>query len=331
MNTRRNLLIHLLRAGAAAPLGLLVGRGAAAQEPYPSRPIKIVVPYPPGGSTDTIARLLGEHLSTTLKQPVIVDNRAGAAGKIGSAAVARATPDGYTLLATNMGPAAMAAAVETKMPYNPVTDFAPISMTASMPLVLCVAGDSPLRSVKDLIAAARARPGVLNFATTGNGGTGHLVNAQFAQATGIKVQNVPYKGGPEVSQAIISGQGDYLILVPSDVMGLMRAGRLRALAVVQKKRSPVMPEVPTIVESGGPDVEIDYWNAMLAPAGTPPRIVEILNEAIGKALQSAPIKAKLESLGMVPQFNSPAQFQAVIASDVAKWTQVAAAAGIKLD
>jgi tripartite-type tricarboxylate transporter receptor subunit TctC len=331
MTSRRTLLAHALRASAAGSLSLLGGLAAIAQEQFPSRPIKIIVPYPPGGSTDTIARLLAEQMAITLKQPVIVDNKAGAAGKIGSTAVAHAPPDGYTLLATNMGPAAMAAAVETKMPYNPVTDFAPITMSASMPLVLCVASDSPYHSVKDLINDAKARPGALNFATTGNGGTGHLVNAQFTGATGITVQNVPYKGGPEVVQAIITGQGAYLILVPSDVMGLVRSGRLRALAVVQKMRSPLVPDIPTMVESGGPDIEIDYWNAVLAPAGTPPRIVEILNEAIGKALQSPAIKAKLEGLGMLPRFNTPAQFQALIAADVAKWTKVAAAAGIKLE
>ncbi|HEY4068663.1 MAG TPA: tripartite tricarboxylate transporter substrate binding protein [Burkholderiaceae bacterium] len=331
MTSRRTVLTHALRAAAAACLGLRGGRAALAQEPYPSRPIKLVVPYPPGGSTDVIARLLAEQMALTLKQPVVVDNRPGAAGKIGSTAVAHAAPDGYTLLATNMGPAAMAAAVEARMPYNPVTDFAPISMSASMPLILCVAADSPYHSVKDLIVGARAKPGILNFATTGNGSTGHLVNALFTGATGITVQNVPYKGGPEVVQAIMTGQGAYLILVPSDVMGLVRSGRLRALALVQKKRSPLVPEIPTMIESGGPDVEIDYWNAVLAPAGTPAAIVQTLNDAIGKALQLPSTKARLEGLGMLPHFDTPAQFQAVIAADVAKWTKVAAAAAIKVD
>ncbi|MDB5819625.1 MAG: Tricarboxylate transport protein TctC [Rhizobacter sp.] len=331
MISRRTLLTRALGTSAIATFPPLGHTAANAQEPFPSRPIKIVVPYVPGGSTDVIARLLAEQMTTLLKQPVIVDNRPGAAGKIGSSAVAHAAADGYTLLATNMGPAAMAAAVETRLPYNPVTDFAPITMSASMPLILCVAGDSPYLSVKDLIDAARAKPGVLNFATTGTGGTGHLVNALFAAATGISVQNVPYKGGPEVAQAIMSGQGAYLFLVPSDVMGLVRSGRLRALAVVQKTRSPLVPDIPTIVESGGPDMEIEYWNAVLAPAGTPSNVIQILNEAIGKALQSVAIKSKLEALGMVTKFDTPAQLQAVIAADVAKWTQVAATAGIKLE
>jgi len=310
---------------------VLAASPTLAQGAYPSKPIKLIVPYPPGGSTDLIARLLAEHLAATFGQPVLIDNRPGGGGKIGSLAVARAAPDGYTLLATNMGPAAMAASVESKMPYNPVADFTPISMSASMPLVICVAGDSPYKTIADLVRDAKARPGALNFATTGTGSTGHLVNALFVGASGITVQNIPYKGGPEVTQAVIGGQGSYLLLVPSDVMGLMRSGRLRALAVVQKARSALMPEVPTMVEAGGPDVEIEYWNAVLAPPGTPAPIVQTLNEAIGKALQSPAIKAKLEVAGMVPKYTSAAQLQATIEADVAKWTKVAAAAGIKVD
>lgn len=324
MSRRHTLCLALATlVAAAAP-------AAALAQAFPSKPIRIVVPYPPGGSTDVIARLIGEHVSGTLKQPVIVDNRAGAAGKIGSLFVAQAPADGYTLLASNMGPGAMAAAVETKMPYHPVNDFTPLTMTATMPLVLCVAADSPYQSVKDILADARAKPKALNFATTGVGGTGHLANALMTGAAGVQVTAIPYKGGPEVVQGVLGGQAAYLVLVPSDVAALVKAGKLRALAVMQKARSPLMPQVPTLGESGGPDVEIEYWNGMLAPAGTPAAVVDTLQKAIVAALEAPSVRAKLELIA-VPRPTTAAEFKAIIASDVAKWTKVAADAGIKVE
>ena len=309
---------------------MLLAPAPALAQAYPTRPIKIVVPYSPGGSTDVIARVVGEHMSGTLKQPVIIENKVGASGKIGSLAVANAPADGYTLLATNMGPGALVAAVEAKIPYHPVTDFSPISLTATMPLMICVAADSPYQSVKDLLNEARAKPGQLNFATTGVGGTSHLANAFMARTAGVKFQSIPYKGGPDVVQALLTQQAAYTISPPSDVAALIKGGKLRALAVLQKTRSPLAPQVPTIVESGGPDIEIEYWNGMLAPANTPAPIVEALNRAIGLALESPSVRARLEAI-VVPNHTTSAQFKAIISNDLTKWTKVAQEANIKVE
>jgi tripartite-type tricarboxylate transporter receptor subunit TctC len=322
---------HILTAICtfAASTWLLMPAPSMAQT-YPSRPIKIVVPYSPGGSTDVIARVIGEHMSGTLKQPVIIENKVGASGKIGSLAVVNAPADGYTLLATNMGPGALVAAVETKAPYHPVTDFSPISLTATMPLMICVAADSPYQSVKDLLNDARSKPGQLNFATTGVGGTSHLANALMARTAGVKFQSIPYKGGPDVVQALLTQQAAYTISPPSDVAALIKGGKLRALAVLQKARSPLAPQVPGIVESGGPDIEIEYWNGMLAPANTPAPIIEALNRAIAMALESPSVRSRLESI-VVPNHTTSAQFKAIISNDLAKWTKVAQDANIKVE
>ena len=297
---------------------------------YPNRPIKIVVPYSPGGSTDVIARVLAEHMAGTLKQPVVIENKVGASGKVGTLAVAHSPADGYTLLATNMGPGALVAAVESKAPYHPVSDFSPISVTATMPLLICVAADSPYQSVKDLLADARSKPGALNFATTGVGGTSHLANALMTQSAGVKVQNIPYKGGPDVVQALISQQAAYTISPPSDVAALIKAGKLRALAVLQRARSPLVPQVPSLVESGGPDIDIEYWNGLLAPANTPVAVIEVLNRAVSLALESSVVKSRLESI-VVPRSSTSAQFKALISQDLAKWTKVAQEARIQVD
>jgi tripartite-type tricarboxylate transporter receptor subunit TctC len=303
-----------------------------AQTAYPSKPIRIVVPFPPGGSTDLLARRLGEKLATSLGQPVVVENRPGAGGTTGADYVAKSPPDGYTLLMGVTGSNAVAPSLYPKLPYDPVKDFAHISAVVSAPLVLSVNASSPIRSVQDYIAAARAKP--ISHGTPGNGTSMHLTAEMFALAAGVKLLHVPYKGTAPALNDMLGGNlesmfGDLLVLLPH-----IKGGKVRPLAVSSARRHPLLPEVPTMQEAGGAafsDVEASSWQGLFAPAGTPADVVTRLNQATNKALESADIREFFGSQGFIVGGNSPEQFRAMVQSEVNKWARVVRAAQVKVD
>ena len=302
--------------------------GVATAQTYPSRPIRIVVAYPPGGSTDLMARLVAQKMTSTLGQPVIVENKPGATGRLGTTFVAKAEPDGYTLLFTNAGPGAVSHALYKDSAYDPVADFAPIATVANMPLVLAVSGTSRIGTVADLVAAAKASPGKLNYATTGNGSVSHIATELFNALAGIKATQVPYKGGAQTAPAVISGEVDFFFSVPSDILPHVKAGRMKALAIATAKRSPIAPEVPTAAEAGLPGFEVDLWYGLLAPAHTPRAVVERLSREVARALQQPDVSGKIVALASEPMMMGPEQFHAAIRKDVEKWTRVIRESGI---
>ena len=307
-----------------------VATGAWAQG-YPTKPIRIVVPFPAGGATDILARSVAQKLTDAWGQPVIVDNRPGAGGNIGSELVARAAPDGYTLEMGTVGTHAINASLYSKMPYDHVRDFAPVILVAGVPNVLEVNPSLPVHSVQELIAYAKANPGKLNFASSGSGTSIHLSGELFKVMTGVQMTHVPYKGSAPALQDLIGGQVQLMFdnLPPS--LPQIKSGKLRALAVTSATRSPALPDTPTIAESGLPGFEASSWFGVLAPAGTPPAIIAKLNTEIAKWLTSPEAKEKMLTLGANIGGGSPEDFAKHIAAETAKWQKVVKASGAKVD
>jgi tripartite-type tricarboxylate transporter receptor subunit TctC len=313
--------------------GLLVAAfaaGAWAQD-YPTKPIRIVVPFPPGGATDLLARAVAQRLTEKWGQAVIVDNRPGAGGNIGSELVAKAAPDGYTLEMGTVGTHAINASLYAKMPYDHVKDFVPIVLVAAVPNVLVVNPSLPVKSVQELIAYAKANPGKLNFASSGNGTSIHLSGELFKVMAGVQMTHVPYKGSAPALQDLIAGQVQLMFdnLPPS--LPQIKAGKLRALAVTTAKRSPALPDLPTIAESGLPGFESSSWFGLLAPAGTPQPIVAKLNAEVNAWLATPEAKEKLLASGANPAGGSPEDFAKHIAAETAKWQKVVKESGAKID
>jgi len=295
---------------------------------FPSRPIKIVVAYPPGGGNDLTARLLGKRMSERLGQPVIVENKAGAGGAIGTTAVAKAAPDGYTLLLINSGPIAINPAMYTNLGYDPEKDLAPVALLAVMPMALCVSTASPLKTVADLIAVGRSGRAV-GFASAGNGSLSHLMGEVFNMEAKTKFAHIPYKGSATVKTAILAGEVEMGLLSSPDVMSLVEAGKLRAIAIASPTRSPLLPDVPTLAESGFPGFHIDIWYGLLAPAGTPRPIVELLNREMRTILGEQAIREGLMKMGQSPATGSPDEFMDIIRSDIAKYARMVKATGAR--
>jgi tripartite-type tricarboxylate transporter receptor subunit TctC len=296
---------------------------------YPTKPIRIVVPFAPGGGGDLVARTVAAKLTEGLGQPVVVDNRAGAAGSIGADIAAKSPPDGHTLLLGSNGPLAINPSLYAKLPYDAARDFAPVSLVTVMPFVLVVHPALPARTVKELIALARSRPGELNYGSPGNGSSTHLANELLKSMTGMKIAHVPYKGVAPAATDLISGQiqmmsGDLSTLVPH-----IRSGRMRALAVTSSRRSGLLPETPTIGESGVPGYEASGWFGVLVPAGTPPNIVQRLNAAMLKGLAAADARERLSAFGGEVAPGTPEQFAAHIRTEAAKWGKLIRALGLK--
>ena len=308
--------------------GLLHGTHASAQT-YPVKPIRLVVPFPPGGGTDVIGRVLAQHLTRTLGQSVVVDNRAGAAGRIGAEFVAHAPADGYTLLMATTTVIITAPALFPKLPYDVLKDFAPISPIASGSYVLVVHPSLPVHSVRELIALAKARPAQLNFASSGPGDTNHLSGELFQIEAGVKLTHVPYKGAAPGTLSVIMGETQLMFSNIVPAIPPVQAGRLRPLGVTTLQRSPLLPDVPTIAESGLHGFEVQTLYAVLAPAGTAADIVPRLNQAVSDAVRSADMKQRIESDGSKTIASTPEALSAVIKMEIDKWSRVIKRAGIK--
>jgi tripartite-type tricarboxylate transporter receptor subunit TctC len=321
---------------ALAARGLAAATAAAfvplcLAQPYPYKPVRIVVPYPAGGTTDILAREIGQGLGESLKQPFVIENRPGANGNIGAQAVANAAPDGYTLLMSPAGTLTSNPHLYANMPFDTLTSFAPITIVAETPHFVVVNPAVPAMSIRELIALAKAKPGELTYASPGTGSSPHLSGELFKTMTGAPIVHVPYKGAAPAVNDLLGGQVTMSFdTVPSSAPHV-KAGKLRALAVTSDKRIALFPDVPTVAESGVPGYESTTWFGLLAPAGTPREIVAKLNAEVVKALQTAQMKERFETQGAAPVGNTPAQFATVLRSDMAKWGKVIKDSGIKLE
>lgn len=307
-----------------------VAAQAAAAETWPTKPIHMVVAFPPGGSTDLAARALGEKLAAALGQPVIIDNKPGASGNIGAEAVAKSAPDGHTLFmaATSF---ATAPAFFQKLSWDPVKDFAPVSLVATVPIIVVVHPSVPASNTRELIAYSKANPGKMNLASPGAATLTRLSGEMFKQAAGVDWVTVHYKGGPPAVADLIGGQSQVMFANISDVITMVKSGRLRALAVTTARRSAVAPELPTLAESGLPGFDVSTWQAVLAPAGTPREIVQRLNAEIVKAMALPEMKEKFLSFGTDAATGTPEELGRFLASEVAKITKIAKDVGAKID
>jgi tripartite-type tricarboxylate transporter receptor subunit TctC len=325
----RQLRAMTLRVICTLALTTLVALAANAQT-YPSKPIRIIVPYAAGGAVDIIARIIGQPLSEQLKQAVIVDNRPGASANIGMELAAKAAPDGYVLLMASNGIATNMALFPT-ITFNGRRDFAPIARVGFAPLVIVVPASSSAKSLKDLIAMAKAEPGKLTYASAGNGSSSHLAGELLKSSAKIDVLHVPYKGGAPAITDLLGERISFMPINPVEVIAHIRSGRLRALAVGSDKRVPLLPDVPTVAEAGLPGFEATVWWGLVAPAGTPAEIIATLNADTNKALGDPAIVNKLAELGVVISTGTPDQFARFIQAQTELWSGVIKAAGIKPD
>ena len=323
---RRKLALSVLATGALALAPL-----AAQAQAFPSKALTIVVPFSAGGTTDILARVVGQYMAKDLGQPVIVDNRAGAGGNIGAQMVARAAPDGYTLLMGTVGTHAINQSLYKKMPFDPIKDFAPITRVALVPNLLVANPSQPFKTVKELIAYAKANPGKVTFASSGSGTSIHLSGEMFQQMAGVEMQHIPYKGSAPALTDLLGGQTAIMFDNMPSVIGHVRNGKLRPIAVTTPTRSPALPDVPTIAESGVPGYSATSWFGLLAPASTPAPVIAKLNASILKALADPEVKKKLAEQGAEPHGEKPEQFAEFIRSETAKWGQTVKVSGATAD
>jgi len=310
-------------------LGLLVSATLCAQEPWPSKPVRMILPFPPGGGTDILGRLIAERLSASLGQPVVVENRGGAGGNVGAEMAARSAPDGYTivLVAPSL---AISPTLYSKLNYDPVRDFAPISLVATVPNVMITQPSLP-GDLKAFIAAAKARPGALNFGSGGAGTSNHLAGELFNLVAGTNLVHIPYKGVNLAMQDVLSGNVHLVFIGIPAAAPHLKAGKLRALALVAPQRSSALPEVPTVAEAGLADFEVTTWYGILAPAGTPRNVVTRVNGELLKIMHASELKEKLAATGTEPLTSTPEAFAAYIKTEIAKWGEVIRKAGVKAD
>ena len=323
----RNFTVLVLCALCAAQF-----QHAAAQAPggYPSRPIRMILPASPGGPVDVIARTVGAGLVEALGQPIVMDNRAGAGGIIGAEIVVNANPDGYTLMFAHSGPLAIEAALHSKLSYHPLKSFAPVSLVAASPYVLIVTSATPAKSVKDLIALARSRPGKFHYASGGIGTGLHMAGELLNLAAGLKMVHVPYKGAGPSMAALMSGEVDMMFNGVSSALPHVKAGRLRAIAISSAQRSPLLPDLPTVAESGL-RYETAGWYGLVAPAGTPKPVTARLQASLHQALNAPEMKERLAAQGIDGIASTPEQLTKHLRSELDKWTAVVKAAGLKVD
>jgi tripartite-type tricarboxylate transporter receptor subunit TctC len=305
---------------------------AAAQSPgtYPDRPIRMILPASPGGPVDVIARTVGSGLSEVLGQPIVMDNRAGAGGIIGAEIVARGAPDGYTLMFAHSGPLAIEAALHPNLPYHPLKDFAPVSLVAASPYALIVNSSTPARSVKELVALARSRPGKFHYASGGIGTGIHMAGELFNLAAGLKIVHVPYKGAGPSMAALMAGEVDMMFNGVSSALPHVKSGKLRALAISSTQRSPLLPDLPTVAESGL-RYETSGWYGLVAPARTPKAITSRLQTSLRQSLNAPDMKERLAGQGVDGIASTPEQLTQFLREELDKWAKVVKAAGLKVD
>jgi tripartite-type tricarboxylate transporter receptor subunit TctC len=303
---------------------------SAAEEPsaFPSRAVRIVVPFAPGGGTDVLARLFSQRLASVWPHPVVVDNRPGASATIGTEIVARSKPDGYTLLLI-ADTHAINVSLFRKLPYDPVKDFAPVMLLATAPHVLVVHPSVPATSVKEFIDLAKSRPGALNYSSSGNAGTSYVLTEILRAAAGIDMVHVPYKGGGPAMTALVAGETQVTIAPAVTTLAQWKGGRARPLAILSGQRSELLPGIPTLVESGFPNMVYESWYGLLAPAGTPPAILARINTAFRDALALPEVKTQLQAQGLQAAGNSPAEFDRFIRAELEKWGKAIRAAGVQ--
>ena len=323
---RRTILAWL----AALSLGLCLASVADAQT-YPTRPVTLVVAFTPAGPSDVLARVVGRKLEELLKQPFIVVNRPGAGGNIGAEAVATAAADGYTLLMGNNSILATNASLYKKLPYDPEKDFKPISLIGNQANILVVNPKLPVHSMAELIALAKAHPGELNYASSGIGTAAHLAGALFRAQANIDIVHVAYKGAAPALQDVIAGQVQMMFATAASVVGFINAGEVRPLAVTTLKRSALMPDLPTVAEQGLPGFEATTWHGLVAPAATPPAVIEILHDTTVRALRDPAVTKSLTDLGVEISSSTPDEFAKYITAEIPKWTAVVKASGATLD
>ncbi|HEY5580114.1 MAG TPA: tripartite tricarboxylate transporter substrate binding protein [Rhodoferax sp.] len=329
--SRRRFSLGTLAAAAALGLTLLATGSVSAQVSFPNKPITIIVPFSPGGTTDILARIVGQGLNAELGQSVIIDNRAGAGGNIGGQLAARAPADGYTLFMGTVGTHAINASLYKKMPFDPIKDFAPLTRVANVPNLLVANPAKPYKSVVELIAYAKANPGKVNFGSSGNGTSIHLSGELFKTMANVEITHVPYKGSAPAVTDLLGGQIDIMFdNLPSSIQHV-RSGKLRPLAVTTANRSPELPNVPTIAEAGLPGYEATSWFGLFAPAGTPPAVISKLNTAIVKVLGQADVRKKISEQGAEVYSETPEQFAAFIQKEVVKWGKVVRDSGASVD
>jgi tripartite-type tricarboxylate transporter receptor subunit TctC len=320
-------LVTFVRIAMLAALGL----APAFAQNYPAKPIRILIAQAPGSATDVISRVVGNRLSESLGQPIVIETRPGAGGAVGTEAAARAAPDGYTLFMANNSTHGSNPAVYAKLPYDAVNDFAPISFVASVPYVLVVDPALPVNTVQQLIAFAKARPGRINYASAGNGSTHQFCGELLKSMAGIDLVHVPYKGSPPAIAGLLGGEVSLMFANLTDIGSQIKGGKVKPLAVSAARRAALLPDVPTLSEAGLPGFEIISWFGLLVPAGTPAPIIARLNAETVKVLARADVQATLGALGLEVASGSPEQFAAYIKSEIAKFTRIGKAAGIKAE
>ena len=303
---------------------------ALAQE-FPNKPIRIIVPFSPGSTLDILPRLIAPHLIQALGQPVVIENRAGAGGAIGTNAGAKATPDGYTLLMSAVGPQVHTPILYPKTPYHPVEDFAAVCQVATGPLSIVVRPSLPVHNLKELVAFAKKQPGKLNFGSSGVGSVNHLLGEMVNLYAGTKIVHVPYKGNADAINSLLSGDVTMVMTGVPAVISLVQAGKLRVVVITGRKRIPSMPEVQTMAEAGLPEAEIVIWYGLVAPAATPKKIIDRLNREVVKVMSRPDIRALFSKQGVDPEPDSPEEFAKIIRDDYARWTKVIHATGLKFD
>ena len=323
---RRNLFVFI-----AAGLAALGAAPAFAQDRWPSKPITYIVPFPPGGTTDVLARIIGQKLGAALGTTIVVENKPGAGGNVGSEVVAKAAPDGYTILGGTISSHAINVSLYPKLPYDPVTSFQPITLIGTNPNILVVNASSPYKSVQDITAALKAKPGSLSYASAGNGTSQHLSAELYKYLAGVDMVHIPYKGSGPAIQDVIGGQVPMMFDTSVVAGPHIEGGRLRALAVTSSKRVSAFPNVPTMAESGVPGYDVVSWQAIFAPAGTPKPIVERLHAELAKILKDPEVQDRLAKLGLDPSGMTPSELAAFQKAEIDKWAKVIKAANIKID
>jgi tripartite-type tricarboxylate transporter receptor subunit TctC len=322
-------MLKRLVVGLAHALAIALATAGTALAQYPAKPVRLIIPFPPGGSADTIARLLAQEMSKSLGQPVVAENRAGAGGNIGVDVVAKSAPDGYTIGLAAAGALAINQHLMGKLPYDPVKDLAPVSKLADIPIVVAVANTTPAGSVQELIAAAKAKPGGLSFGSAGNGTAMHLSGELFKIMAGVDMTHVPYKGSAPAVTDLVAGQVPVAFVDLVSALPQIRAGRVKGLAVASGKRTITAPDIPTIAEAGVPGYDAVGWFGLVAPAGTPPEVVARLNAETVRIMALPEVRDRALATGAEPSTGTAAEFTLFIASEIPKWERVVKASGAK--